>query len=506
MSRTTRPILIALAGLAIYLLFFHRLGARDLWSSHEARAAMDASSLLHGDGPPLVPRLFDGTPELQKPPLYYALVALAGWGRGDIDALAVRLPATLAGLGMCALLALWLARRGRPVLGLLAAAILATAVHFTLLARTGRIDLPLAFTTLAATLAFVEALRADSPRRGYLLAGYLTLAAGMLLKGPIAAVLLAASLLPWLLWERPASLRELLRRLQLWWGLPLVALLVLPWLWWINANTDGEFFRVFLWEHNLERGLGTGRLRSYPGWYYLPLLAYEFLPWSPLLIVAAGLTLLRNWHRTDAELRLALATLGGMLLLLSLAAFKRADYLAPLYPWAALIASVALERCVTQLSLSPRAILAAAVLLLLLAGVGQTIYLYTDLARVEPRRECVTFAAVIRSHAHPSEPIVQFRSECHTLAFHLGPGHAILLQWPDLAARVRQTGSLLVATPPTEVDALATALPGLSIDRLADNAPVTGGCHDHPLVLLRLREVAPPCQSFPHSPPSPTSP
>src|SRR5213080_2235739 len=60
--------------LLCWFLFFHRLAERDLWSSHEGRAAQDAQSILsdHHWG---LPRLFDGKVELQKPPLYYWLVA-----------------------------------------------------------------------------------------------------------------------------------------------------------------------------------------------------------------------------------------------------------------------------------------------------------------------------------------------------------------------------------------------------------------------------------------------
>src|SRR5260370_20958225 len=51
-------------------LFFFRLGDRDLTSSHEARAAHDAQTILTtGDWG--LPRLFHGKVELQKPPLSY---------------------------------------------------------------------------------------------------------------------------------------------------------------------------------------------------------------------------------------------------------------------------------------------------------------------------------------------------------------------------------------------------------------------------------------------------
>ena len=73
-------------------LFFFQL-ATDLYSSHEARAAQNAQSILLNDDW-LLPQLFDRQVELQKPPLYYWLVACFGWlNGGRVDAWAVRLPA-----------------------------------------------------------------------------------------------------------------------------------------------------------------------------------------------------------------------------------------------------------------------------------------------------------------------------------------------------------------------------------------------------------------------------
>src|SRR5207247_6841558 len=80
-----------------WLLFDH-LGERDLWGSHEARAAQNAQRFLTDGGWGLL-RLYDDQPELQKPPLYYWLVALAAWLRGvTVDAWAARMPAAPAGL------------------------------------------------------------------------------------------------------------------------------------------------------------------------------------------------------------------------------------------------------------------------------------------------------------------------------------------------------------------------------------------------------------------------
>src|SRR5437660_2380737 len=151
--RRTLPRLLIFAsiGLLLYLLFFYRLADRDLWSSHEARAGMDAQAVLDG-GLGVLPCLFDDRLELQKPPLYYWLVAGIAWLRGGaVDAWAVRLPSALSALGCVLLLALGLARvRGRPLAGLQAALVLASAVHFTWLARIGRIDMPLTLTVTVA--------------------------------------------------------------------------------------------------------------------------------------------------------------------------------------------------------------------------------------------------------------------------------------------------------------------------------------------------------------------
>src|SRR5262249_37280333 len=139
------PIGVAVATcLALYLLFFDGLADRDLWSSHEARAAMDAQSVLDGNWP--LPHLFDGRAAWQKPPLYYWLVALTAAPGGVVDAWAVRVPSALAALGCVLVLGALGWRRGRPLAGVAAGMILATAVHFTWLARIGRIDMPLSLT------------------------------------------------------------------------------------------------------------------------------------------------------------------------------------------------------------------------------------------------------------------------------------------------------------------------------------------------------------------------
>jgi 4-amino-4-deoxy-L-arabinose transferase-like glycosyltransferase len=419
------------AGLALlcWCLFFRGLAERDLWSSHEARAAMDAQSLLD-DGFDAVPHLFDGRAELQKPPLYYWLVALCA--RGGVDAWAVRLPAAMAALAGVLLLYGFGLRRGRPVAALVAAVVQATALHYTWLARVGRIDMPLTFTTALALLAFYRVGDENAPPRGRRLNAlvmYLALATGLLLKGPIGAALPLAVAAAWLVAQR-----RLPRHHGLWWGLPLVALLVVPVYLWANARTGGEFFRVFLWHHNVERGLGgSDVLRAHPWWFYLPHLAADFLPWSLLLPAATWSFVRRGWWRDDPEARFGLVWLLTVVLLLSAARFKRADYLLPAFAGAALFLGCIAERWLRAAARPARLVVALAGVVVACAA-GWWLYLDYDLRAEEPRRQSVAFAEAVRRIAPAPQPILFFRTEAHAAAFHVGRPLAVFVEWERLDA------------------------------------------------------------------------
>src|SRR5439155_9639458 len=176
------------------------------------------------------------------------------------------------------------------------------------------------------------------------LVGYTAVAAAILLKGPIGFVLPAAVVAVYLLTKRdspaPNSLPRwlgLAHSLGLWWGVPLIALLVLPWFFSANTASHGEFFQVFFWKHNVERGLGGGDLPAHPWWFYGPRLFFDLLPWSPLLLPATWLLCRhRAWHE-DPEARFGLIWLVIIVLVLSCARFKRADYLLPVYPGGVLL-------------------------------------------------------------------------------------------------------------------------------------------------------------------------
>jgi 4-amino-4-deoxy-L-arabinose transferase-like glycosyltransferase len=489
LTSTRLPLALAALVVLCSLLFFYHLASRDLWSSHEARAAQDAQTILD-DGNWLLPRQYHGEVEMQKPPLYYWLVAALGWCRGGaVDAWAVRLPAALAALGCVLALCGFGYRLGRPVAGLVAAAVLATAMHFTWLARVGRIDMPLTLTVGLTLGGFYLGGRRG---RGWLLLAFLAVAAGLLLKGPVAVVLPAAVIGLHLLLERqlpppwqPRRWWELASRFGLWWGLLLTAALVVPWYISANARTHGEFFRVFFWHHNYERGFdGAGGLRQHPWWFYGPQFALDFLPWSPLVLVGAVLLFRRGRWRADAEARFGAAWLLAVALILSCARFKRSDYLLPAFPGAALLLGCAAERWYQSIR-QRRALVAAFAVAVAGGAFGWWVYVDRVLPRTEAELEDRTFAEEIRRRAPAPRPVLLFWAEAHGLAFHVGRPLHILIEWQDLDAWAGRPESTLVVMPPEVAREWPQHLTAGRLEEVVRNTDLAGGRHKKPLVLLR---------------------
>jgi 4-amino-4-deoxy-L-arabinose transferase-like glycosyltransferase len=438
--------LSAAVGCCIAVLFLYKLADRDLWSSHEARAAQDAQTIID-TGDWLLPRQFDGHAELQKPPLYYWLVTLIGkLQSGDVDAWAERLPAAIAALGTVALLFGALRQSGRPIAAIVAALILATAQHFTWIGRTGRIDVPL---TLAVTSSV---LGLHSKCVGWQICGYVALAAGVLLKGPIGIVLPTAILsMEWAFRPRtgPAVDRGHLR-LSLLWGVPLVLALSIPWFVVAHLRTDGEFTRVFFWYHHVQRATGSAAtLATHPWWTYLVRWSVDPLPWSPLIVTLGWAAWRTPWLREDPWARLGCVWMVSVTVLLSLSKFKRADYLLPAYPGFALAVGCLAERACNLLSEERRRrwLVVGTVIVCAVAVVVWSCLLNTVVPALDAERTKQSFAKAIRQCVPVPEEVLFFRVEDHLLAFHLGRPTSGFLEWENLEVWAGRSGTHHIVMP-----------------------------------------------------------
>jgi len=359
-----------------------------------------------------------------------------------------------------------------------------SAVHFTSSARVGRIDMMLTAVTTAALLLLH---RPTWPRAA---AAGVALAAGILLKGPIAIVLpMFVQMLRSVhaRWQVQPLGRAFLVR-SAFAGL-LGLLFAMPIFVAIDRATQGEFFRVFIWYHNVDRALGDApALSSYPFWYYIPRLAIDLLPWTPAFLAALLLFSYRSAFRVDRIAYWGLLWGVGMVFLLSLAKFKRADYLLPAYPGLAIFVGCVGERWYRETSIRLRR---AASIMTVLGAVGCIAGWAYVRTVVDPplaaSRDQDEFAHHIREHApHPQE-VLLFRVESHLLAYHLGRPICTLIEWHDLNRWVAQPGTHYFVTRAEFVAECLQYVHTRQIEVVAASEQFTAARPARPLVLMRTR-------------------
>ena len=228
----------------------------------------------------LVPHL-NLVPYLEKPPLVYWLTAMS-LGAFGVAEWAARLPSALAALAGL-YLAFWLGRAlwGERQ-GLWGAVVLATCGGYLVLARLLTLDMVFTlFLNLGIALGYL-ALSRERPRLWPY--AYLALALAVLVKGPVALVLAG------LIWGLAAAMergwqgfRALIRPGS--WGI--LAAVVLPWFVYV-AWRYPAFPRFFLWEQHVERYVSGAGFHAEPWWYFGPVLAGLFLPWTGLIPWSLG--------------------------------------------------------------------------------------------------------------------------------------------------------------------------------------------------------------------------
>ncbi|AMV24257.1 Undecaprenyl phosphate-alpha-4-amino-4-deoxy-L-arabinose arabinosyl transferase [Gemmata sp. SH-PL17] len=484
--------------LALILLFFFQLGARDLVSSHEARAAQNSQRMLD-TGEWGLPTLFDEQRDLQKPPGYYWLGAVAGYlDGGRVSPWAARFPAAASSILAVLLVYGFLRRESGKTTALVAAVALGTANHFITIGRTARIDVPLTCAVTVALFAFYRGTTAGvgtrvARREGWFVLSALAAGGAVLLKGPVGLALIGSTAVAFLIAERFATApadRARLPLLSAIVGVIVVALVAVPWFVWAQHATRGEFVRVFFWHHNVERFAGTSEaLASHPWWYYGPRFAMAFLPWTLPLVPLVWWGLRSGVWKEDRAFRLGVVWLVVMVAVLSASRFKRADYLLPAFPGAAIALGCAAERWLTSRADARSAVRAKWGFGVLVAGalaVCPVMWIVVEPAE-NARQEKRPFAAAIREYAPKPQTILLFRAESHLLAYHLGAPLHTLVEWGELREVLAVPGPHAVVMPPEYVDE-AERITGRKLVPVATLADFTSVRPPRPLVCLRTAE------------------
>ena len=318
-------------------LFFAGLGRLSLIEPDEGRNAEVAREMLvKGDW--IVPH-FDGFSYLDKPPVYFWLVA-ATFKIGGLSEASARFSSALAALGTM-LLVWFLARRmfGDST-GLYAGIIFATSPLVAIFAREVIFDMTLTFFVTVAMVCYWLGEASGQRRRLWDVLFFAAMGVATLTKGPVGF------LLPLLSISAFQALRGSLRSLRkLNWGLGLATFLAVTLPWFIAVCVrHPDFPRYAFWQESLQRFATGHSHRSGSLYYYLLIYVAGFLPWSFFLLYAAY-SRVRRWkdlrQEQYAPVLFLLSWAGVIFIFFSLSQSKLPGYLLPaLIPLSILMAKV----------------------------------------------------------------------------------------------------------------------------------------------------------------------
>jgi len=319
-TKLTRELLAV--GLAGLVLFGPALWNRDLWSPLETLYGEVAREIVSsGDWLTLHQ---NGVGYFNKPPVHFWLMAGAMKAIGVTTA-AARLPSVLAGTG-CLLLC-YLTARKLGINPLISSLVLATSWEFFTAAQRATLDVTLTFFIL---LSFYLYLISDESPRGWLCFLGAGVAAGLavLTKGPVALLVLACAIFPYLLARR--QWREIFH----WkWIAMLAVTAAIGLAWFIPAcNHQEQLYNELVNGQVLSR-MGSGWKRSGPFYFYLANFPPMFLPWFVYFPLAA----VHLWKRRTERSFHAFLWFAVGFVAFSCFPPKWSRYIIPLYPAASMM-------------------------------------------------------------------------------------------------------------------------------------------------------------------------
>jgi 4-amino-4-deoxy-L-arabinose transferase-like glycosyltransferase len=262
------------------VMLFSGLGSLPLTQPDEGRNAEIAREMA-ASGSWLVPTV-EGHPRLDKPAAYFAAVAVSLRVFG-VNEWGARMPSALCGLAIAVLLYAFARRQFDPVTAALSVIVVATSPMVFAYSRIVIVDSALAVCTVAAILAAFRAEDGELPDRRWHAVGAAAMGLGLLVKGPVGALVPAAVLIVFFWVDgRPRALRRVFAPVNL----LIVAGLFVPWFAAL-VHAHPEFARYGLVEETFNRFFTPAFNRGQPFWYFGPMLLAALLPWTILFVPMA---------------------------------------------------------------------------------------------------------------------------------------------------------------------------------------------------------------------------
>jgi 4-amino-4-deoxy-L-arabinose transferase-like glycosyltransferase len=347
MTTRTRTDVLLLAGFCAFL-FFYGMGQFGLIGADEPRYAQVAREMLERHD--WVTPVLGGHAWLEKPPLYYwqAMLAYSVLGVSDV---AARIPAAVDATLLVIAVYLFF-RRFRRGVEVDAALITASCAGVIGYAHAASMDMALAAAFGVGMLAWWG--WRESGNKIYLALFYVSMALGMLAKGPVAPFLAAAVIVMFALATR--EFRVVVKTLWLP-GILLFCAIALPWYFAVQLRNP-QFVREFILQHNLARFSSDLYHHRQPFWFYLPVTALALVPWT-VFVIAAFVESVRVWWaerktvsaEPDFELQFrvfACCWLVVPVIFFSLSQSKLPGYILPAVPAGAVLLADYLRRHLAQ--------------------------------------------------------------------------------------------------------------------------------------------------------------
>jgi 4-amino-4-deoxy-L-arabinose transferase-like glycosyltransferase len=416
-----------LAALGLWLGLF--AGLRPLVLPDEGRYAGIAWDMFRS-GTVAVP-LIDGMPYFHKPPLYYWITEIA-YGLFGLNEWSARLPSWVGAMSAIIGIYLFVRRYRNAETARVAVVLMATMPFFFGGSQFANMDMLVAGTMTAATLAGAAAVLEHQAGRSYgraMLAAGLFAALAVLSKGLIGAVLPVLTLLGWLAVSRQwRSFKVLV------WP-PAIAVFLLvaaPWFVLMQLRYPGFFHYFFIYQQ-FDRFAETGFNNVQPFWFYLPVVVGLCLPWA----LWGGAILRKEFWSSAAParpLRLLMAVwIIVMLVFFSIPSSKLIGYVVGVVPPLAVLLAEVLMRSLGAPAAMPRRALNVSL------GAGVVVCLAAiTLAGFYTKGSATVALSHMPQRMAPEDTVVSFKEYPFDLAFYARSAKPMWVvdEWtrPDVAA------------------------------------------------------------------------
>ncbi|WP_373085911.1 ArnT family glycosyltransferase [Sneathiella sp.] len=311
-------------------LYAATIAFRPLLPIDETRY-MSAAWEMYLRGDWLAPLTVNFQPYHHKPPLLFWLINSA-WSIFGVSRWAGTLPVLISSIA-CLFLTKKLGELLFPDSARVSQTVpilLVGSLPFLLYSQVVMFDITLTVFVLLSLIALV--LYAKAGQRKYLLWMALAMGLGVLTKGPVAWLYVIFPILAGPLWIPRETPRAK------WYGGCALALVlsVIPvslWLIPVLLNSSDKFAFWLIWEQTAGRVTGDfNAAHARPLWFYLPYVPVLFLPWLFFPSFWKGARGLKNSYTNDWGVRFLAVWISSVFIAFSLISGKQPHYLVPLLP------------------------------------------------------------------------------------------------------------------------------------------------------------------------------